>query len=67
MTIIGISPKSFGYYYFNNKEDEGMTFLNNERDYNLHPELKNIVLPGSMMNNCWLFCPYFFAKKLFNF
>ncbi len=55
MTIIGISPKSFGSFYFNHKESEGMEFLNNKDDYNLHPELRNVVLPGSMMNNCWLF------------
>jgi glycosyltransferase involved in cell wall biosynthesis len=55
MTVIGISPKSFGYYYFNNKEAEGMEFLNNKDDCNLYPELTRIVLPGSMMNTCWLY------------
>lgn len=35
ITIIGITPKSYGYYYRNNNEKDGMTF-HGEDDYRLH-------------------------------
>ncbi len=28
LVIIGISRKSYGYFHFNNREDEGAKFLN---------------------------------------
>lgn len=55
MVIIGISPKSFGYYYFNNLSAEGSEFLDNEL---VSPEVRDtlnaFVLPGSSNNTNWL-------------
>ena len=53
--IIGISPKSFGYYYFNDRPAEGYQFLANE---NVSPEvraaLQGVILPGDRNNTNWL-------------
>lgn len=54
MVAIGISPKSFGYYYFNNQESTGTAFLNNMRADPLLVHLDRVVLPGTDMNTCWL-------------
>jgi glycosyltransferase involved in cell wall biosynthesis len=55
MVIIGISPKSFGYYYFNNLSAEGSEFLDNDL---VSPEVRDslnmFVLPGSSNNTNWL-------------
>lgn len=54
MVIVGISPKSFGYYYFNCQEHEGVKFLDN---MNIPAEFNNIkkyFLIGPKMNTCWL-------------
>jgi glycosyltransferase involved in cell wall biosynthesis len=61
MVIIGISPKSFGYYYFNNKESAGTAFLNNMRTDQTLAHLDRIVLPGTDMNTCWLMAMETFA------
>lgn len=53
LVVIGITPKSFGYYYFNNKEKEGNNFLNNIPE-NISMKVKNRLLPGSDMNTFWL-------------
>lgn len=47
--VIGISPKSFGYYYENNREKDGVEFLHNipNTDDEIVQKLKNIILPGS--------------------
>ena len=54
MIAIGISPKSFGCYYFGGKEQEGSSFLNNLSDDSFDAELRKIILPGTDMNTCWL-------------
>jgi len=61
MVTIGISPKSFGYYYFNDRESEGTAFLDNmNTDKNL-AHLDRVVLPGTDMNTCWLMAMETFA------
>lgn len=55
LVIIGVTPKSFGYYFFNNKETEGVNFLNNYPDQKLVKKLRKYLLPGPEMNNFWLF------------
>jgi glycosyltransferase involved in cell wall biosynthesis len=53
--MIGISPKSFGYYYFNNRQAEGSEFLANERvSPEVRSSLANVVLPGDNNNTNWL-------------
>lgn len=53
--VIGISPKSFGAYYFSQRQSEGYRFLDNER---LVPEMRDFVSrvawPGDMNNTNWL-------------
>jgi hypothetical protein len=52
--VIGISPKSFGFYYFNDKENNGNDFLKNIPDEEVVKRVKNVILPGSNMNTSWL-------------
>ncbi len=51
---IGISPKSFGFYYFNKREDEGVEFLQNVAEPDILERVREKVLPGSNMNTSWL-------------
>lgn len=55
LVVVGITPKSFGYYYFNNKEKEGVEFLKNLPDNDIFDRVKKFLLPGTNMNSCWLF------------
>lgn len=55
LVCIGISPKSFGYYYFNRREDDGTRFLNTAAmQPGLKAKLAAKLLPGSAMNTSWL-------------
>ena len=53
--VIGISPKSFGAYYFSSRQHEGYKFLDNEA---IDPAVKDFVRevcrPGDMNNTNWL-------------
>ena len=53
--IIGISPKSFGAYYFSQRQSEGYKFLDNQA---LTPAMREYVTrmawPGDMNNTNWL-------------
>lgn len=61
--IIGMSPKSFGHYYFSGKEKFGTMFLKNEKDAQIAKNLENILLPGTDMNNSWLFAMETVARR----
>lgn len=53
--IIGISPKSFGAYYFSHREKEGYEFLDNERvDSDVRQSLEARIVPGDANNTNWL-------------
>lgn len=54
LVTIGISPKSFGFYYFNNLESKGNDFLQNIPDPDMAYRLRQVILPGTDMNNSWL-------------
>jgi glycosyltransferase involved in cell wall biosynthesis len=54
IVTVGITPKSFGFFYYNQKEEDGMRFLNTSSELKDHPELASVILPGSHMNTCWL-------------
>lgn len=54
MVTIGISPKSFGYFYFNDAESDGNEFLNNLPDQAIVRRLQKVILPGTVMNTSWL-------------
>jgi len=53
IVMIGISPKSYGYYYFNRSEGEGISFLNNLPERTIS-KLHNVLLPGSWETTCRL-------------
>ncbi len=55
LVTIGISPKSFGYYYFNRQERAGTSFLRNIPDPAMAQRLEKVILPGTDMNTSWLF------------
>jgi len=52
--IIGVSPKSYGFYHFNNKEDEGASFLDNAPEQVDIERLRRILLPGTKGASAWL-------------
>ncbi len=54
MVAIGISARSFGYYYFNRREEEGTRLLNNPLGGEEADALAGVLLPGSAMNSSWL-------------
>jgi glycosyltransferase involved in cell wall biosynthesis len=54
MVVIGVTPKSFGYYYFNNKEDEGLDFLRNIPDDEIYKKIAKYIIAGTNMNISWL-------------
>ena len=54
IVAIGISPKSFGYYYFNESEQGGVDFLKNLPDAKVAKRVQDVVLPGTNMNTSWL-------------
>ena len=54
VALIGISPKSFGFYYFNDRESDGVDFLQNVVDADIVERLRSEVMPGSNMNDSWL-------------
>lgn len=54
LVTIGISPKSFGFYYFNDAESAGNQFLQNLPDPETARRLQPVLLPGTGMNTSWL-------------
>lgn len=54
LVIVGITKKSFGYYYLNEKEKEGNKFLQNAATPSSLKRLEKYFLPGTEMNTSWL-------------
>ena len=54
IVTIGISQKSFGYYFFNNQEKLGVDFLKNLPNIEHSNKIKHILLPGSYNTTFWL-------------
>jgi len=54
LALIGISPKSFGYYYLNDREQDGTAFLQNVADPDIADRVRDKLVPGSNMNDSWL-------------
>lgn len=54
LIMIGISPKSFGYFYFNLRENEGVDFLQNSAARELPGQTRPALVPGTNMNDSWL-------------
>ncbi len=54
LVTIGISSRSFGFYYFNDLESKGNEFLKNIPDPKITLRLQQVILPGTGMNTSWL-------------
>jgi glycosyltransferase involved in cell wall biosynthesis len=54
LVVIGVSPKSFGFFYSNQQEAKGVDFLQNAPQLASDPKLRAIILPGTSMNTSWL-------------
>lgn len=54
LVVIGISPKSFGFYYFNRLEKKGTEFLQNMPDSEMMKSVTRHALPGTDINTFWL-------------
>ena len=54
LVIIGVCPKSFGFYYFNNQEEKGVCFLKNQPESMVCKQVEKVILEGANMNISWL-------------
>ncbi|MHB1938630.1 MAG: glycosyltransferase family 2 protein [Acidobacteriaceae bacterium] len=54
LVTIGISSKSFGFFYFNDREQTGNAFLNHAQNSCVAHQLERVILPGVEMNTSWL-------------
>jgi glycosyltransferase involved in cell wall biosynthesis len=63
LVMIGISPKSFGYYYQGGREAEGTAFLKNSVSDELRSALAPVLVPGSNMYDSWLFAMETLARN----
>ncbi len=55
LVTIGVTPKSYGFYHINKREDEGAEFLNSLPDPRAAQRLERVLLPGTHINTSWLF------------
>ncbi|RME71122.1 MAG: hypothetical protein D6776_10715 [Planctomycetota bacterium] len=55
LVAIGICPRSFGAYFFSDRESEGIEMLMNEPDDASRQRLARVVLPGLQHYTSWLF------------
>jgi len=63
LVTIGISPKSFGFYYYNDLERKGNEFLKNIPDHDMTLRLQQVILPGTDSNTSWLLSMESLAKN----
>jgi glycosyltransferase involved in cell wall biosynthesis len=55
LAVIGITPKSYGFFHFNRREEEGMDLLRNyDPSEASASRAERFLLPGNRMNTCWL-------------
>jgi glycosyltransferase involved in cell wall biosynthesis len=54
LVVVGLSPRSFGNYFFNNREGEGEAFLGNSLTPSEASAISRVVLPGSVDRTNWL-------------
>jgi glycosyltransferase involved in cell wall biosynthesis len=58
LVVIGITPKSYGYFHFNQQAADGVKFLNNSNQLESHHSAHNVMLPGTSYNDSWLLANY---------
>ncbi len=54
LVAIGVSPKSFGYYWVNECEQGGVEFLKNLPEESVAQRIRDTILPGPNLNTSWL-------------
>ena len=66
MVVIGISPKSYGFFHFNKSEKDGEAFLNAETDpfKSASADTRRQILPGTNMLTSWLISVSLIPEKL---
>ncbi len=63
MVVIGVTPKSYGYFHFNNKEQLGMEFLGNDLSSQTLKGFHNTALPGNRYLTSWLAALEFLSES----
>lgn len=54
LVIIGITPKSYGFFHFNNRAADGVKFLHNDGQLAQDSPIRALMLPGTSYNDSWL-------------
>jgi hypothetical protein len=54
MVVIGITPKSYGFFHFNDRAADGVKFLKNEEHRPRSAACESVMLPGTSYNDSWL-------------
>jgi hypothetical protein len=54
LVVIGVSPRSYGFFYNNNREAEGKAFLEGSEEPEQRAPGRSTLLPGTNINNGWL-------------
>lgn len=54
LVVIGITPKSYGFFHFNNRSAEGVMFLKNDQQLSGDNSVESVLLPGTSYNDSWL-------------
>jgi len=55
LVLIGITKKSYGFFHYRGQESAAMSFLGSHPDPDAAARLERVLLPGSNINNGWLF------------
>jgi glycosyltransferase involved in cell wall biosynthesis len=63
LVVIGITPKSYGYFHFNNLPVQGTDFLNNSVRLKEESDRNPIMLPGTSFNDSWLLAMQAFHRS----
>ncbi|MBS0621083.1 MAG: glycosyltransferase family 2 protein [Verrucomicrobia bacterium] len=53
LVVVGTTPKSFGFYYLNQKDSSGVAFLNNAPSDRVLLKYQGSLLPGPPMHSFW--------------
>jgi hypothetical protein len=54
MVVIGITPKSYGFFHFNDRAADGVKFLKNDERQPQAAACEPLMLPGTSYNDSWL-------------
>jgi glycosyltransferase involved in cell wall biosynthesis len=54
LVVIGITPKSYGFFHFNDRAIDGVKFLKNDDTLLQNTSTRSMMLPGTSYNDSWL-------------